>query len=53
LSSAAKFKYNFLPEELFFESELKTYLDSIDSFLNSKIIEPKISFLELFLNKQK
>ena len=53
LSSAAKFKYNFIPEYFFFEPELKPYLDSMDSFLNSKIIEPKISFLELFLNKQK
>ncbi|MDD3793183.1 MAG: putative zinc-binding metallopeptidase [Candidatus Gracilibacteria bacterium] len=53
LASAAKFKYNFIPENLFSESDFKPYIDSIDTFLNSKIIEPKISFLELFLNKQK
>lgn len=53
LSSAAKFKYNFVPEDLFLEQEIKPYLSSIDSFLSSKMIEPKIYFLELFLHKEK
>jgi len=53
LASAAKFKYNFIPEDLFFDSEFEIYLNSIDTFMNSKIIEPKIYFLEMFINKKK
>lgn len=53
LSSAAKFKYTFLPEEFFFSNEIKPYLNSMDSFLNYNTVESKINFLEIFLNKEK
>lgn len=53
LTSANKFSYNFIPEELFLEKEVKPYFESIDLFLNNQNIEKKINFLEIFLYKEK
>ncbi len=53
LTSANKFSYNFIPEWLFLENDAKPYFESIDLFLNNQNIEKKISFLEIFLYKEK
>lgn len=53
LSSANKFSYNFIPEELFLEEDSKPYFEILDLFLNNEKIEKKINFLEVFLYKEK
>lgn len=53
LTSANKFSYNFIPEDLFLEDSSKSYFESLDLFLNNEYIERKISFLEIFLYKEK
>jgi len=53
LSSANKFKYNFVPEELFLEQNIKWYFETLDLFLNNSVIERKIDFLEVSIYKEK